>query len=68
MKHLDELQQLVDDEGDIYGLVCFLVRPEGTTLEYTRLIDVDILKEGAPEVLQFYGDDIMIAFQREVKE
>jgi len=70
---MNELEQFKDameafnccEAGEkTYGLCAFMVTPTGSTMSYARMVDKAILESGSPKVLQFYGDDMMAAFQR----
>jgi len=63
MNELISFKRMVAKVPNTYGLCAFMVTPDGTVMDYARLIDRKILEEGSPSVLQFFGDDMMLAFQ-----
>ena len=69
MNELDTMKQFVSEKNaNCYGLATFLVFPDGRIYEYSRILDRDTLEKGPFTLLQFYGDDMMFAFQKAVSE
>ena len=63
----NEMQQLVKDLGDVYGLECYFITPDGELLQYSRLIDKEHFdNESTPESRAFYGEDMIEAFRAEL--
>ena len=64
MGELERMQELLkeDGSGDIYSIVCFLVSKD-KVFNYTRILEGNMLRDGTPDTLQFFGDDMMYAFQ-----
>ncbi len=67
MKELERMQKMLKDvyerdDDEAYGIACFLVSKD-KLFNYSRIIDADILRTAPPKTLQFFGDDMMYAFQ-----
>jgi len=62
MSDLEQMQALLKEIGDTYGLQCFLVFPDGRTYRYARLVDAGIMEEKNFKTMQFFSDDMMYAF------
>ncbi|KKK66553.1 hypothetical protein LCGC14_2962950 [marine sediment metagenome] len=68
MSELEQFKNAMNDIKGVYGLTSFLIMPNGEVFNYSRLIETEILEEGSPSILQFFGDDMMLAFQKAALE
>ena len=65
MDELTSLKKLCHD-SEMYGMVTFLVGPDGSIIEYTRLIDKEFMENITKEQFQFYTDDMGCAMLKEL--
>ncbi len=68
MNHAIELRRIAK-EADVVVFINRLYYPDGSTFEYTRLIDAEHMTEDMTDgMLKFYTDDLHYSMWQAIKE